>query len=113
MLGLLILLTLPPGHGQADFAETVLKLVVFGCQAGTPPAAPELDREVAARLRTVEAPCREFESRTAPPRAASLDGMVAKARWSYEQRLYADARRSPDPLIRFAAEMLQERGACF
>lgn len=91
MLGFLILLAVSPApHWQPDAAE-LLKVVVFGCHAGAPAPAAERDADVAARVQSVEDRCRAFAARTPKPTADSLGGMVATARWSYEQRLFAVA----------------------
>jgi len=95
MLGPAIVLTLvtflngPPR--QPDFAESALKRVVFGCHLDIEGSATERDRDVAARLRTVDERCRAFAARTPPPAAASDVGMAALARWRYAQRLFAVA----------------------
>ena len=92
MLGLALLMTLLPGlSAQADSGEATLKLLVFGCAAGPPAPTGERDRDVSARLRTVEERCDTFQARTPAPAARSEAGMVARARWSYEQRLFAVA----------------------
>ena len=68
--------------------------LVFGCHVAVVGAVTGHDADVAARLRLVDERCRAFAARTPPPRADSLDGMVANARWSYEQRLFAIAAGS-------------------
>jgi hypothetical protein len=92
MTALAIVLTLMPAvRQQPDAAEAVLKGLVFGCHVEAPVPAAERDPVVTARLRVVDDRCRAFGARTPQPHADSLDGMVASARWSYEQRLFAVA----------------------
>ena len=92
MVGLAILVALLPGiHPQPDPAEAVLKLLVFGCHAAEVSPLAERDPDVSARLRSVENRCAAFAQREPKPRADSLDGMVATARWGYEQHLFAIA----------------------
>lgn len=92
MAGLAILLVLLPGiRSQPDPAEAVLKLLVFGCHAAEVSPLAERDPDVTARLRSVENRCGTFAQHRPEPAAGSLDGMVALARWGYEQRLFAIA----------------------
>jgi hypothetical protein len=95
MFVLVILATLLPAPAQSNPADAVLQRLVFGCHiVAVAGAAAEHDADVAARLRDVDERCRAFAARRPPPRADSLDGMVANARWSYEQRLFAIAAGS-------------------
>jgi hypothetical protein len=92
MAGLAMLVALLPALAvQPDPAEAVLKRLVFGCHITAPGSVAERDADVSARLRSVENRCRAFEQRRPKPRGDALDGMVASARWAYEQRLFAIA----------------------
>ena len=93
MLTLAIVVALLSGaYGQADDSDPVLKRLVFGCQSGvTHVPLAERDGAVSARWRELGERCQAYAARTPAPAADSLEGMVALARWSYEQRLFAVA----------------------
>ena len=92
MPGFAILVAVLSGlHGKPDGAEAVLKRVVFGCQIEMAGTTAERDRDVTARLRSVDERCQAFRARTPPPRTDTDVGLAANARWMYAQRRFAMA----------------------
>jgi hypothetical protein len=78
-------------QGRPD--ESVAKLLFFGFCADAPQSIGAPTPDVAARLDAFANRCERFKAAHPAPQANSGEGMAANARWMYEGRLFAVARR--------------------